>query len=56
MRVLFLTHNYPRTTGDASGSFILRLAKALKAELVKYQRPEGIMMDSSSWKVTARNP
>jgi ubiquinone/menaquinone biosynthesis C-methylase UbiE len=32
------------------------IAKALKAELVKYQRPEGIMMDSSSWKVTARNP
>jgi len=32
------------------------IAKALKAALVKYQRPEGIMMDSSSWKVTARNP
>lgn len=35
MRVLFLTHNYPRTAGDASGSFILRLAKALKAEDVE---------------------
>ena len=32
------------------------IAKALKTALVKYQRPEGIMMDSSSWKVTARNP
>ena len=32
------------------------IASALKAELVKYQRPEGIMMDSSSWKVTAKNP
>jgi ubiquinone/menaquinone biosynthesis C-methylase UbiE len=32
------------------------IAKALKAAFVKYQRPEGIMMDSSSWKVTARNP
>jgi ubiquinone/menaquinone biosynthesis C-methylase UbiE len=32
------------------------IARALKAELVKYQRPEGIMMDSSSWKVTATNP
>ena len=32
------------------------IAKALKAELFKYQRPEGIMMDSSSWKVTAKNP
>jgi len=32
------------------------ITAALKAELVKFQRPEGIMMDSSSWKVTARNP
>ena len=31
------------------------IAKALKAELAKYQRPNGVMMDSSSWKVTARN-
>jgi ubiquinone/menaquinone biosynthesis C-methylase UbiE len=32
------------------------IANALKAELAKYQRPNGIMMDSSSWKVTAKNP
>ena len=32
------------------------ITKALKAELAKYQRPNGVMMDSSSWKVTARNP
>jgi ubiquinone/menaquinone biosynthesis C-methylase UbiE len=32
------------------------IAAALKAELVKYQRPSGIVMDSSSWKVSARNP
>ena len=32
------------------------IAKALKASLANYQRPNGIMMDSSSWKVTARNP
>ena len=32
------------------------IARALKAELAKYQRPNGVMMDSSSWKVTARNP
>jgi ubiquinone/menaquinone biosynthesis C-methylase UbiE len=32
------------------------IARALKSELAKYQRPNGIMMDSSSWKVTARNP
>lgn len=32
MNVLFLTHNFPRRPGDASGSFILRLAVALKGE------------------------
>ena len=32
------------------------IAGALKSELLKYERPEGIMMDSSSWKVTAKNP
>ena len=32
------------------------IAAALKAELAKYQRPRGVMMDSSSWKVTAKNP
>ena len=32
------------------------IANALKVELGKFQRPNGIMMDSSSWKVTARNP
>jgi glycosyltransferase involved in cell wall biosynthesis len=30
MRVLFLTHSYPRTSGDAAGSFLLHLAVALK--------------------------
>lgn len=29
MRVLFLTHSFPRHAGDAAGSFILRLASAL---------------------------
>src|SRR3954467_13454762 len=32
------------------------IAKALKIELAKYQHSNGVMMDSSSWKVTARNP
>ncbi len=32
MRVLFLTHSYPRSPGDAAGSFILQLAVALRAE------------------------
>src|ERR1700738_3387274 len=32
MNVLFLTHSFPRHDGDAAGSFILRLARALAAE------------------------
>ena len=32
MRVLFLTHSYPRTSGDAAGAFLLHLAAALKAQ------------------------
>jgi glycosyltransferase involved in cell wall biosynthesis len=32
MKVLFLTHSFPRTPGDAPGSFILRLATALRGE------------------------
>ena len=32
------------------------IATALKSSLADYQRPNGIMMDSSSWKVTAKNP
>lgn len=31
MDVLFVTHSYPRYSGDAAGSFILRLAQALGA-------------------------
>jgi|tagenome__1003787_1003787.scaffolds.fasta_scaffold20902487_2 glycosyltransferase involved in cell wall biosynthesis len=30
LRVLFLTHAFPRWTGDAAGSFILRFARALR--------------------------
>jgi ubiquinone/menaquinone biosynthesis C-methylase UbiE len=32
------------------------IASALRTQLGKYQGPNGVMMDSSSWKVTARNP
>jgi glycosyltransferase involved in cell wall biosynthesis len=32
MNVLFLTHNFPRSEGDAAGSFVLRLAVALREE------------------------
>jgi glycosyltransferase involved in cell wall biosynthesis len=37
MKVLFITHNFPRTPGDAAGSFILRLAVALREEGVTVQ-------------------
>ncbi|PYO47786.1 MAG: hypothetical protein DMD72_09270, partial [Gemmatimonadetes bacterium] len=37
MHVLFLTHSFPRSEGDAAGSFILRLAVALRNEDVKVQ-------------------
>jgi len=33
-----------------------QIAQALKAGLAPYQRANGVMMDSSSWKATARNP
>ena len=35
MKVLFLTHSFPRTPGDAPGSFVLRLATALRGEGVE---------------------
>jgi glycosyltransferase involved in cell wall biosynthesis len=35
MKVLFLTHSYPREIGDAPGSFVLRLAAALRGEGVE---------------------
>jgi glycosyltransferase involved in cell wall biosynthesis len=30
VRVLFVTHNFPRTSGDLPGNFVLRLARALR--------------------------
>jgi len=32
------------------------IANAIKTALANYQRPNGVIMDSSSWKVTGRNP
>lgn len=32
------------------------IAAALNTQLAKHKGPDGVMMDSSSWKVTARNP
>lgn len=37
MRVLFLTHSFPRHDGDAAGSFVLRLATALERAGVTVQ-------------------
>ena len=45
-----------REAGKAAEQRHDEIVTALKTQLAKYQRPNGIMMDSSSWKVTARNP
>ena len=45
-----------REAGELAEERHAEIAEALKAELARYQRPDGIMMDSSSWKVTAKNP
>jgi len=37
VRVLFLAHSFPRTAGDAAGSFLLRLAQALESEGITVQ-------------------
>ena len=37
MRVLFVTHSFPRRLGDAPGSFLLRLAGALVARGIEVQ-------------------
>ena len=45
-----------REAGELAEQRHDEIAAALRAELAKYQRPNGIIMDSSSWKVSARNP
>lgn len=45
-----------REAGELAEQRHGEIAAALKVELAKYQRPNGIIMDSSSWKVSARNP
>lgn len=44
LRVLFLTHSYPRVSGDAAGSFLLHLANALRGERVEVRvvAPAGV--------------
>jgi ubiquinone/menaquinone biosynthesis C-methylase UbiE len=45
-----------REAGELAEQRHGEIAAALKTEFAKYQRPNGIIMDSSSWKVSARNP
>ena len=45
-----------REAGDEAERRRDEIDSALRAELSKYETPEGIVMASSSWKITARNP
>jgi ubiquinone/menaquinone biosynthesis C-methylase UbiE len=44
-----------REAGEIAEARHDEIAAALKAELARYETPEGVVMQSSSWKVTARN-
>lgn len=44
-----------REAGELAEQRHHEIAAALKAQLRKYEGPNGVMMNSSSWKVTARN-
>ena len=44
-----------REAGELAEQRRHEIAAALKAQLRKYEGPNGVMMNSSSWKVTARN-
>jgi len=45
-----------REAGDKAKQQHEQIVAAMKAALAPYATPEGIVMDSSSWKITARNP
>ncbi len=45
-----------REAGDEAERRHDDIDAALKAGLSRYETPEGIVMDSSSWKISARNP
>ena len=45
-----------RESGKLAETRHSEIATALREQLAKYQGPNGVMMDSSSWKVTASNP
>jgi ubiquinone/menaquinone biosynthesis C-methylase UbiE len=45
-----------REAGDKAKQQHEQIVAAMKAALAPYATPQGIVMDSSSWKITARNP
>lgn len=45
-----------REAGELAEQHRDEITKALRAQLAPFQGPNGVMMDSSSWKVSARNP
>ena len=45
-----------REAGEEAEARKDEITEALKAELSRYETAEGIVMDSSSWKISARNP
>ncbi len=45
-----------REAGETAEQRHEEIAGALRAELARYETPEGIVMSSSSWKISARNP
>lgn len=45
-----------REAGEEAERRYDEIVAALKKELTKYETSEGIVMDSSSWKISARNP
>jgi ubiquinone/menaquinone biosynthesis C-methylase UbiE len=45
-----------REAGELAVKHHDEIASALRAELAKHETPEGIVLGSSSWKVTARKP
>ena len=45
-----------REAGEEAGQKHDEIVRALKTELSRYETSEGIVMESSSWKVSAKNP
>ncbi|WP_265519390.1 class I SAM-dependent methyltransferase [Nitratireductor luteus] len=45
-----------REAGDLAEQRHVEIVDALRAKLAAHEAPEGIMMNSSSWKISARNP